>query len=132
MKTNLILQALVLAFFVTPAHAGDTLLVSGTAGYLSEWELNAEVASSGTSRAGGEFSGAVALKHVGLCSTNGPVTKSGNITVRILKPRSAAEIEVTLLIDGTRCRYQGSQLAYSEGFMDCSDGNAIPVKLKTK
>jgi hypothetical protein len=132
MKASLILQTLVLAFFVTGAHAGDTLLVTGTAGYLSEWELNAEVASSGTSRAGGEFSGAVALKHVGLCSTSGPVTKSGNITVRILKPRSAAEIEVTLLIDGTRCRYQGSQLAYSEGFMDCSDGNAIPVKLTTK
>src|SRR6266700_2191320 len=86
-----------------PAHAGS-LRVEGKAGYLSEWELDAEVtavASGGRE----QFSGPLTLKHVGLCSANGPEERSGKIEFYISKSAWSSEIHATLSIDETRCSY---------------------------
>jgi hypothetical protein len=113
-----------------PAHAGS-LRVEGKAGYLSEWELDAEVtavASGGRE----QFSGPLTLKHVGLCSANGPEERSGKIEFYISRSLLASEIHATLFINGARCSYNGTLSGGSNGFMDCSDGNGIPLTLSVK
>ena len=63
--------AIPIAVGVTCAPAQSrSLQVLGTAGYLSEWELNGTVMEKGPAGSN-EFSGAVIWKHVGLCSVNG-------------------------------------------------------------
>jgi hypothetical protein len=123
-------QALLLVG-LTSVNAADALRVRGTAGYLSEWELNADVTSA-ASGAGAEFSGPLMLKHVGVCSPGGPVEKTGKITVQISKALWASSIEAVLLIDGLQCKYKGKLSTSSEGFMNCADGNAIPLTLTMK
>jgi hypothetical protein len=107
-----------------------SLRVEGTAGYLSEWELNGEATASDGRE---QFSGPLTLKHVGLCSANGPEEKSGKIEFYISKPIwSSPEVHATLFINGARCSYSGKLSGSSGAFMDCSDGNAIPLTLLLK
>jgi hypothetical protein len=113
-----------------PAQA-RTLRVEGTSGYLSEWELKAEVTSTG-SRGREEFSGPVTLRHVGVCSPNGAVEKSGTIKFHISKSVWSSQIHATLLIDGTQCTYNAKLSGGSSGFMDCPGGTAIPLKLSVQ
>jgi hypothetical protein len=109
-----------------------SLRVEGTAGYLSEWEVAGEVTAA-PSNGREEFSGPLTLKHVGLCSPNGPEEKSGKIEFYISKPVwSSPEIHATLFINGARCSYSGKASGSSGAFMDCSDGNAIPLTLLLK
>jgi hypothetical protein len=113
-----------------PAHAGS-LRVEGKADYLSEWGLSAEltaVASGGRE----QFSGPLTLKHVGLCSANGPEERSGKIAFYISRSLLASEIHATLFIKGARCSYIRALPGSSNGFMDCSDGNGIPLTLRVK
>jgi len=134
MKAIRILSGTLLLTIVLPAGgafpAARTLEVAGTAGYLSEWELSAEVtaAISGDRE---QFSGPLTLKHVGLCSANGPEEKSGKIEFYISKSLWSSQIHATLFIGGNRCSYSG-QLPGSGGFMECSDGNGIPLQIKLK
>jgi hypothetical protein len=115
---------------VAQAQAGS-LRLEGHAGYLSEWELNGEVTAAPA--AGREqFSGPLTLKHVGLCSANGPEERSGTIEFYISKSAWSSEIHATLSINGARCSYNGSPSGSSAGFMDCSDGNGIPLTLLLK
>jgi hypothetical protein len=105
--------------------------VAGMAGFLSEWELNAEVTAM---IAGGreEFSGPLTLKHIGLCSQNGPEEKSGRIRFHITKSGSLSQIHATLLLDGVQCTYNGKLSDSSSGHMDCSDAKGIPLTLSVK
>ena len=108
--------------------AARSLHVTGTAGYLSEWELTAEVTAA---ESGGQerFSGPLTLKHVGLCSANGPEEKSGRIELTISKSMWSSQIRATLLINGKQCSYSGKLSGSSSDFMQCSDGNGIPLTL---
>jgi hypothetical protein len=105
------------------------LRIVGTAGYLSEWELNAEVAPQpGVS--GQEFSGSVRMKHVGLCTVNGPVEKSGKLTLQMNQSAGSSRLQAVLsLDDGDRCSYVGPWSGRSTGTMDCSGGKGIPLTL---
>jgi len=105
------------------------LRIVGTAGYLSEWELNAEVAPQpGVS--GQEFSGSVRMKHVGLCTVNGPVEKSGKLTLQMNRSAGSSRLQAVLsLDDGDRCSYVGPWSGRSTGTMDCSGGKGIPLTL---
>jgi hypothetical protein len=130
-----LLSVVVLAASSFPATA-RTLQVVGTAGYLSEWELSAEVtaAMSGNRE---QFSGPLTLKHVGLCSANGPEEKSGKIEFYISKSlwsssQSSSKIHATLSIDGNRCSYSGQLSRGTSGFMECSDGSGIPLVIEVK
>jgi hypothetical protein len=75
------LRALVIVI-VLIAAAGPSqarsLRVAGTAGYVSEWELSAEVTQASSGVVKEEYSGPLTLKHVGLCSHNGPQVESRN------------------------------------------------------
>jgi hypothetical protein len=113
-----------------PAQA-QSLRVEGKAGYLSEWQLDAAVTAA-TSGGREQFSGPLTLKHVGLCSANGPEERSGTIEFYISRSLLASQIHATLLINGARCSYSGALSGSSNGFMDCSDGNGIPLTLSVK
>ena len=67
-KSALVLLALAVAG--TPARS-RSLHIAGTAGYLSEWEFDGEVAETAI---GGELVGPLVWKHIGLCSVNGPIS----------------------------------------------------------
>jgi hypothetical protein len=76
--------------FVAPAHA-QLREITGQASVLGEWELTATVAEQG---AGGtkEFVGPLSLKHVGICTVDGPEEKKGGAAaalVRHVDPRNS-------------------------------------------
>ena len=114
-----------------PAQA-RTLRIDGTSGYLSEWEVKAEV-SSVPSGGREEFSGPLTLRHVGLCNSNGVEQKAGQIKFHISKSLwSADAIHATLTIDGLQCTYDGKLSGRTSGFMECRDGKAIPLVLSVQ
>jgi hypothetical protein len=131
--TKLVRALLAIGLLIAAAYPAQaqSLRVEGKAGYLSEWELDAAVTAA---VAGGreQFSGPLTLKHVGLCSANGPEERSGKIEFYISRSLPASEIHATLFINGARCSYTGTLSGGSNGFMDCSDGNGIPLTLSVK
>ena len=123
------LGAIVLCMAALPAHS-RTLHVVGTAGYLSEWEIEGEV----TARSGDttELSGPLTWTHVGLCSVNGPQRKQGEISIRLSKSGSSSELSATMSLDGGRCVYGGQFSGTSSGYMDCPDSKGIPLSISIK
>jgi hypothetical protein len=93
----LVVAAILAAAAICPADA-RSLRVAGTSGYLSEWELKAEVTATQSER-GEEFSGPLTLRHVGLCSPNGAKNRHDrfHISKSLWCPRSTPR-----LIDGRR------------------------------
>jgi hypothetical protein len=125
-KSVLVLVALAVAG--TPVRS-RSLHIVGTAGYLSEWQFEGEVAETATSS---ELVGPLVWKHIGLCSVNGPQEKPGKIHVRFSGAGSPAKIEATILFDSARCTYSGTFSGSSEGRMDCPDAGAIPLSISIK
>ena len=108
-----------------------SLQIIGTAGYLSEWELNGSVTEKGPPGSN-EFSGAVVWKHVGLCSANGPEEKSGEIKFQIAKSSSSSRIQAAITLDGAQCTYNGEFSSGSSGHMDCTDAKGVPLSISIK
>jgi hypothetical protein len=113
-----------------PAQARK-LRIEGTSGFLSEWEVKAEVTGT-VSRGREEFSGPITLRHVGVCSPNGAVEKSGTINFYISKSVWSSQIRANLLIDGAQCTYNAKLSDGSSGFMDCPGGTSVPLKLSVQ
>ena len=125
-----LLFVMALAVTADPAFAG-WLRVSGTAGYLSEWQLDGNVTeriSAGVK----EYFGPLTWKHVGVCSPNGPQEKSGEIRFHISGSGAISHIRANLSLDGARCTYAGDWSGNSSGLMDCSDAKGIPLTLSFK
>jgi hypothetical protein len=125
MKTCLAL--LVLAALPGAAPAAE-VAVTGQAGFMGEWELtaNARETTIGGRR---NFSGPLTLRHVGLCTINGPVEKSGEITFR----RTGlvwSGIEATLSFDGKQCTFAASGTKTYDGVMQCPGTRGIPLSLR--
>ena len=81
-----------LGLLATAAKA-DPLQIVGYSGYLGEWELTATVADDGSS-APKQYSGALAMKHVGLCTQEGPEEKSGRMRIRMAPSAPASRQSV--------------------------------------
>lgn len=120
--------SLVLALTAAPAGA-DSLQIFGYSGYLGEWELTATVKEDGAPPQK-VYSGPLSMKHVGLCTQDGPEEKSGQIRVQ-MSP-SSSRIEATLRVDGVECGYQGVLSDFYNGTMNCSGREAVPLKLWIK
>ena len=71
---------IVLGLLPTPAGA-QSLQVIGYSGYLGEWELTATVTERISSRTK-EYSGPLTMKHVGLCTQDGPEEKTERCVFR--------------------------------------------------
>jgi hypothetical protein len=119
------LLPIVLGVLATPASA-QSLQVVGYSGYLGEWELTATVTetASGHSK---EYSGPLTMKHVGVCTQDGPEEKTGEMRVRI--SASSSQLNATLWVAGAECTYSGRLSDAYTGTMDCPDRQAVPLKL---
>ena len=71
---------IVLGLLPTPAGA-QSLQVIGYSGYLGEWELTATVTERISSRTK-EYSGPLTMRHIGLCTQDGPEEKTGGCVFR--------------------------------------------------
>ena len=117
-----------LCVLATPLQA-QSLQVTGYAGHLGEWELTADVAEK-VSNGMKEFSGPLILKHVGVCSQDGPEEKAGEMRFRISD--SSSRIKATLLVEGVECTYSGMLSDAYKGTMNCADKRAAPLILWVK
>ena len=117
-----------LGALATTAHA-QSLQVTGHAGVLGEWELNAIVTPTVSQRTK-EFSGPLTMKHVGLCTQDGPEEKTGEMRVQISD--SSSRMKAILLVDGVECTYSGRFTNSYTGLMNCPDRRAVPLTLWVK
>jgi hypothetical protein len=112
------------------ASAGaNSLEVVGYSGTLGEWELTATVSEDGATTPKG-YAGPLSMKHVGLCTQDGPEEKSGRIRIQMMP--SPSRIQATLWVDGVECGYQGVLSDFYTGTMDCSGRERVPLKLWIK
>ena len=116
---------IVLGALATPASA-QSLQVIGYAGYLGEWELTATVTERASSRTK-EYSGPVTMRHVGLCTQDGPEEKTGEMRFQI--SASSSQLKATLLVAGVECTYSGRLSDSYTGMMNCPGREAVPLKL---
>jgi hypothetical protein len=122
------LLPIVLGALATPAGA-QSLQVVGYSGYLGEWELTATVTEDGSSPT--QYAGPMMMKHVGICSQDGPEEKSGKMRFQILSPASS-RLEATLFVAGIECSYSGKLSDYYSGTLTCPDREPVPLKLWVK
>jgi hypothetical protein len=124
-----LLSIMFVAALAHPAHAGSTQ-VSGKLGYLSEWELTANVTER-LADGKKEFVGPLTVRHVGMCTTGRPAEMAGEIRYRVtgwIKPRMTA----TLQLDGVECGFEGNLSDTYDGVMSCPQWNGVPVSLRVK
>lgn len=125
MRTSIL--ALLIAILSASADA-QSLQVNGKFGYLGEYELSAKVAAQ-ASNGKKEFSGPMIVKHVGLCTHDGPDQKDGQIRLQFTDATS--RITATLLFDGRECSYSGRLSETDVGEMVCP-GAAVPFSMWSK
>ena len=116
--------ALLIAALVTHARA-QSLEVKGKFGYLGEYELFATVSpqSPGVQH---RLIGPMTVRHVGLCTHNGPNESRGEITLQFIDATSP--VQATLAFDGRQCRYQGRMAENNIGELSCS-GDSVPFSI---
>jgi hypothetical protein len=107
----------------TKGLEAETLQLSGQAGVLGEWELTATLTATGAAK---QFSGALLMKHVGICSVDGPEEKRGDIQLQLV---SSSRIRGTLSMDGATCTYDGRKTDSYTGLMRCPDRRDVPLVL---
>ena len=112
---------------ILPTLAGaQPLQVTGYSGYLGEWELTATVTetASGPTK---ECSGPLTMRHVGLCTQDGPEEKTGEMRLQI--SASSSQLNATFSVAGVECTYSGRLSDSYTGTMACPDRQAVPLKL---
>ena len=119
---------IILGTFAASAQA-QSLEVIGYAGYLGEWELTATVTENVSGRTK-EYSGPLTMKHVGLCTQDGPEEKTGEMRFQISALFN--RLNATLLVAGVECTYSGRLSDSYNGTMNCPGREAVPLKLWVK
>jgi hypothetical protein len=113
--------AVILMFAAAPAALAQSYSFSGQIGYLHEWEMTGNLAKTVT-RLGADYSGAMTLRHVGLCSVNGVEEKAGVVQLKV----SAARLEGTLTMADDNCRIVASASSSYQGLLSCRNGQGVP------
>jgi hypothetical protein len=106
----------------------ETLQVLGQAGVLGEWELTANISSADTG-VRKQFSGPLLMKHVGICSVDGPEQKTGEIQLQVL---GSSRVKATLVIEGVTCTYAGRKSDSYSGVLRCPDRRDVPLLMWLK
>ena len=123
-----LLPLFVLTALSAPVRA-EPRQILGYAGVLGEWELTATVNENPLQR-GKEFSGPLSMKHVGICTQDGPEEKTGEIRFQI--SALSSRLDATLLVEGVACSYSAGLSDPYSGMMACPDREAVPLKLWLK
>jgi hypothetical protein len=116
------------------AASGHPLSISGVAGFLSEWQLSGTLTETGTA---GEFTTHLDMKHIGLCSQNGPEENLTEMKLWLTGSRSwlaraKSEVRATFVMDGTICTLNGAFSGTYTGFMDCAGTKGVPITFSVK
>lgn len=119
---------LTLSILAVPACA-ERLQIHGTTGYASEYELSGSVSERDLNRKK-ELSGQLTIKHIGLCTRDGPKETVGEIRLELAN--SSSRVTATLDFDGSKCTYKGILSESYRGFMDCGREGSLPMRLWTK
>lgn len=119
---------LTLTILAVPAGA-EPLQIHGTTGYAGEYELSGSVSEQDLNGKR-EFSGPLTVRHVGLCTHDGPKETVGEIRFELAK--SSSSITATLDFQGSKCAYKGVLSESHHGFMDCGREGSLPLKLWTR
>jgi hypothetical protein len=109
-----------------PAKA-QPVQVTGKFGYLSEYELTANF-GVGRPVANGEYSGPMIVRHVGLCTHDGPNQEDGQIRLKL----SGTRITGILSFGGRECYYRGKLSDSDVGEMNCPGAPAVPISIWSK
>jgi len=111
----------------------QSLEVLGYSGMLGEWELTANVVRGGETNS---YSGALLMRHVGICSQDGPEEKSGSIRLQLsqamLSSPPPPRLSATLHVDGIACTFSGKLLDSYEGTLNCPDRVPVPLQIWLK
>jgi hypothetical protein len=116
---------------VAGAVQAQSLRVTGATGYLSEWEVSGNVTETVSGRVR-DLSGPLTVKHVGLCSPDGPEEKAGEIKLQIMRSGPLSQIRATMTWDGAKCTFSGKFSDTYTGLMDCADAKGVPLTLSIK
>ena len=127
MRARLLL--LVMAAMAASAGAAPSPQLVGYSGSLGEWEWSASLTETIAGRTR-EFSGPLTMMHVGVCTQDGPETRSGQIRFQLSK--LPAEMKATIWIDGVECKFSGRLSDHYSGSMTCPDRQAIPLNIWLK
>jgi hypothetical protein len=119
---------ILLAALGTPADA-QSLQVFGYAGVLGEWELSATVTEKASGRTK-EFAGQLTMKHIGVCTQDGPEEKTGEI--RFQRSAWSSRLNARLSVAGVECTYSGRLSGSYTGMMTCPDRQPVPLTLWVK
>jgi hypothetical protein len=105
---------------------GQTRAVNGHYGLLGEWELTASLIerNDGPTHV---WSGPLRLRHVGLCSADGPEEKTGEL--RLTTAAKPGVTSVTLLFEGVACTFIAGGSDVGEGVLSCPDRRDVPMML---
>jgi hypothetical protein len=120
---------IMLGALAIPAGAAQPLEVIGYSGYLGEWELTATVTET-TAGSTAEYSGPLTMKHVGICTQDGPEEKTG--ALRFQMSNSSSRLNATLSVAGVECTYSGQLSDSYAGTMNCPGRQGVPLKLWVK
>ena len=118
-----IVAALLVLTAATPTVWAQSYPASGKIGYLQEWEITGSLAKAAT-RPAVDYSGTVALRHVGLCSVNGVEQKQARMQLKV----SSGRLEGMLIMDDDECRIVASG-SLGSGLLTCRSGQDIPINL---
>jgi hypothetical protein len=128
MSRSFIQAGLLLTMSVAVSAAqAQPLNVLGQAGVLGEWELTADLNPTDTGRK--QVSGPLLMKHVGLCTQDGPEERKGELRLKLSR---ASQVEATLLIGDVTCTYQGRKDLNYTGTMRCPGQRDVPLLLWLK
>jgi len=97
----------------------------GQAGVLGEWELTGNLTEGGSGPRK-EFSGPLKMKHVGICTQDGPEERAGEIRLQ-LAARPESRVTAQLLLDGVPCTYSARKTHAYEGTMSCAGRAPVPL-----
>jgi hypothetical protein len=106
-----------------------SLQIHGVTGYLSEYDLSASV-SSDASEGIEELSGPLTIKHVGLCTHDGPTEILSQLKLEFVD--ASAPVTATFNFDGHECSYRGYLSETHVGVLICNKGLRLPLRLWAK
>ena len=122
-----LLLSIGLVAIFAPAHT-QPLEIVGYSGYLGEWELTATVTETAPGRKG--YSGPLTMKHVGLCTQDGPEERTGEVHLEL--SASSSRLDATFSVAGVECSYIGQLSGSYDGTLACPGREAVPLKLWVK
>ena len=94
------------------------------AGVLGEWELTGNLSEN--EGAAKQFSGPLKMKHVGICTQDGPDERAGEI--RLQFAGSDSQVTAELVLDDAACKYSArSKTRVYEGTLSCAGRSPVPM-----